>query len=145
VDRSGFDEMRNLVAGFSVSIAISAVAELGIADQLAAGPQTSDQLAKVTRTNKDFLRRTLRYLASKGVFEEMDGDRFALNDRSRWLVAGIQGSLRPRGVFIGSSMNWTAWGHFLASLQSGISGYGRCLRSELVRVCDQPFRRGIRL
>jgi hypothetical protein len=114
--------MRNLVAGFSVSIAISAVAELGIADQLAAGPRTSGQLAEASRTNEDFLRRTLRYLAGKGVFEEMDGDRFALNDRSRWLVSGIQGSLRPRGVFIGSSMNWTAWGHFLASLQSGISG-----------------------
>jgi hypothetical protein len=102
VDKAGFDEMRKLVAGSSVAIAISAISELGIPDRLAAAPQTADQLAGATGTNVDFLRRALRYLAGNGVFDEMEGDRFALNDRSRWLLSGVPASLRPRAVFLGS-------------------------------------------
>jgi len=122
VDRSSFDEMRQIIAGFSATIAISAIAELGIPDRLAAGPQTAGQLATATGTNEDFLRRTLHYLAGSGVFEEIEGDRFALNDRSRWLLSDVPASLRPRAVFLGSKLSWTAWGSFLASLRSGASG-----------------------
>jgi hypothetical protein len=115
-------EMRRLVVGFSVSIAISAVAELGIADRLAAGAQTVGDLAKATGVNEAFLRRVLRYLASEGIFDEEDGDRFALNQRSHWLRSDVAGSVRPRAVFSGTIMSWAAWGGLPRSLRSGASG-----------------------
>lgn len=119
---SSFVEMRHLIVGYSVTIAIAAVAELGIVDHLSDGPKTTSDLALLSGANEDFLRRVLRYLASEGVFAEQDGDHFALTERSRWLRSDAPGSLRPRAVFAGSALNWTAWGRFLQSLTTGTSG-----------------------
>jgi hypothetical protein len=121
-DGSGFAEMRRLLAGFSLTIATSAIAELGIADYLAERPRTLSDLARLTGANEHFLRRVLRYLASEGVFEERDGDAFALTERSRWLRSNIPGSLRPRAIFAGSNMYWTAWGSLLKGIMTGSSG-----------------------
>ena len=120
---SGATEMRRLISGFSVTIAISAVAELGIADHLAGGPKTAADLARLSGTHEDHLRRTLRYLASEDVFEERPGDLFALTDRSHWLRSDVLGSLRPRAAYTGSAMSWTAWGRLLACLKSGTSAF----------------------
>src|ERR1700694_2860291 len=121
-DGSGFAEMRRLLAGFSLTIATSAIAELGIADYLAERPRTLSDLARLTGADEHFLRRVLRYLASEGVFEERDGDAFALTERSRWLRSNIPGSLRPRAIFAGSAMYWTAWGSLLKGIMTGSSG-----------------------
>src|SRR5262249_2688038 len=75
---SPFQEMRRLVAGHSISIAISVVAELGVPDLLADGPKTASELARRVGAHEDFLRRVLRFLASEGVFAEQPDDRFAL-------------------------------------------------------------------
>jgi hypothetical protein len=115
-------EMRRLICGFSVTIAISAVAELGIPDYLAQGPKTASELARLSGANEDFLRRVLRYLASEGVFEQEDGDVFSLTERSRWLRSDVPGSLRPRAIFAGSALSWTAWSRLPHSLGTGTSG-----------------------
>ncbi len=114
-------EMRQLISGYAVTMAISAVASLGIADHLADGPRETSDLARLTNANEDFLRRVLRYLASEGVFAALDGDCFALTDRSQWLRSDVPGSLRPRAVFAGSALSWTAWGRLVESLRSGTS------------------------
>lgn len=119
---AGFSEMRHLICGFSITIAISAVAELGIADLLSEGPKTSSDLARASGADESVLRRVLRFLASEGVFEEQDGDAFALTECSQWLRADMQGSLRPRAVFTGSVLNWMAWGGLLQSVKTGTSG-----------------------
>jgi predicted O-methyltransferase YrrM len=76
----------------------------------------------LTGADEAFLRRALRYLASEGVFEEREDDSFALTERSEWLQSDAVGSLRPRAVFVGSSLNWAAWGKFLQTLRTGRSG-----------------------
>lgn len=120
---AGIGEMRRLLLGFSVTIGISAVAELGIADHLAERPRTAAELARLTGTNEEFLRRLLRYLASEGVFEERDGDLFALTERSHWLRSEVPGSIRARAVYTGSAMSWMAWGSMLECLKTGQSGF----------------------
>ena len=37
------DDLRSMITGFRVSIALSAAAELGVSDQLAGGPRTVDR------------------------------------------------------------------------------------------------------
>lgn len=119
----GLAEMRRLITGFSLTIAISAVAELGIADHLVKGAKSAAELARLSGVHEDYLRRMLRYLASEGVFEEQAGDFFALTERSHWLRSDVPGSLRPRAVFTGSRLCWTAWGHLLQSLRTGTSAF----------------------
>lgn len=119
---SSLIEMRRLISGFSLSIAISAIAELGIADHLADGPQSSAKLAQLCGADEQFLRRVLRYLASEGVFEEQNSDVYALTEKSAWLKSNVPGSLRPRAVFLGSEMNWIAWGKLLQAIKAGTSG-----------------------
>lgn len=118
---SSLAEMRRLITGFSVTIAISAVAELRIADHLSDGPKTASDLARLSGTDEHFLRRVLRYLASEGVFAEQEGEVFALTARSQWLRSDVPGSLRPRAVFFGSALSWTVWGRLLESLRKGTS------------------------
>lgn len=120
---SGIADMRRLMTGYSVTIAISAIAELKVADHLADGPKTASELARMSGANEGFLRRALRYLASEGVFEERPGDAFALTERSHWLRSDVPGSLRPRAMFTGSAMSWTAWGDFLRCLKTGTSAF----------------------
>jgi len=111
------------MTGFSVTIAISAVAELGVADHLSNGAKTASDLAQLCGVHEDFLRRLLRYLSSEGVFEARSGDLFALTDRSQWLRSDVPGSLRPRAAFTGSKPSWSAWGNLLACLKSGASAF----------------------
>lgn len=111
------------MTGFSVTIAISAVAELGVADHLSKGAKTAADLARLCGVHEDFLRRTLRYLASEGVFEARSGDLFALTERSQWLRSDVPGSLRPRAMFTGSKPSWSAWGSLLACLKGGTSAF----------------------
>jgi hypothetical protein len=118
---SPFHEMRRLVLGYAISIAVSAVAELGIPDLLADGPKGAADLARRVGVDEDFLRRVLRYLASEGVLAERDGDSFALTPMSEWLRSDAPGSLRPRAVFVGSDISWTAWGKLLSAVRSGKS------------------------
>jgi hypothetical protein len=127
----GVTEMRRLISGFSVTIAVSVVAELGIADHLAGGPKTAAALARLSGTHEDHLRRVLRYLASEGVFEERPGDLFALTERSHWLRSDVPGSLRPRATYTGSAMSWTAWGHLLACLRTGTSAFHAAFGEDL--------------
>jgi predicted O-methyltransferase YrrM len=119
----GAAEMRRLITGFSVTIAISAVTELGIADYLSDGPKTASDLARLSGANEDFLRRVLRYLASEGVFEERAGDVFALTERSHWLRSNVPGSFRPRAVYTGNALSWMAWGSLLQCMKTGVSGF----------------------
>jgi hypothetical protein len=120
---AGVVEMRRLLLGFSTTIGISAVAELGIADYLADRPRTAAELARLTGTDEDFLRRLLRFLSSEGVFEERDGDLFALTERSHWLRSEVPGSIRARAVYTGSAMSWMAWGSMMECLKTGKSGF----------------------
>src|SRR5687768_12553429 len=86
---AGVPEMRRLLLGFSITIGVSAVAELGIADHLAERPRTAAELARLTETDEVFLRRLLRFLSSEGLFEERDGDLFALTEPSHWLRSDV--------------------------------------------------------
>src|SRR5687767_5859688 len=79
--------LRRLVNGYQVSQAIHVAAVLGIADQLAGGPKSSDELASATQSHPDALYRLLRALASVGVFREEPGRRFGLTPLGECLRA----------------------------------------------------------
>ena len=72
--------------------ALSVAAELGVADALADGPRTVDELSTTFGVDADALDRLLRYLVGRGVFRRKRAGTYANN-------AGVRAAAdRPHGV-----------------------------------------------
>src|SRR6185503_19082901 len=69
-----------LLVGKWIAQAISAAAELRIADELKNGPRPCAEIAHAVGVSDDALYRLLRALAAVQVVEELDGRHFALTD-----------------------------------------------------------------
>lgn len=69
-----FKVLESFVSGY----ALLAAAELGIADALADGPRTSEELAQAAHSHAPALARLLRVLAPAGAITEVEPGRFAL-------------------------------------------------------------------
>ena len=79
--------------GHYLSRALALAATLGIADLLADGPRDHHALARACATDAASLRRVLRLLASRGVFEEQADGRFATTPLGELLRADVPGSM----------------------------------------------------
>jgi hypothetical protein len=62
----------NAMRGGLVTRALALAADLGIADALASGPRTVEELARASGADADILYRLLRALASDGIFSETE-------------------------------------------------------------------------
>ena len=87
-ERSLEARLWDLQRGALVTRALCIVAELGIADALAAGPRPVEELASETGADRDSLRRFLRALASDGVFVEVSPGVFGNTEASELLRTG---------------------------------------------------------
>ena len=75
----------DLMRGAMTAKALALAAELRVADELAAGPRPVGELAQATGADRDALYRTLRALASDGVFAEDEPGVFRNSDASELL------------------------------------------------------------
>jgi len=117
------DELRRLLAGYQVSQAVHVAAVLGIADLLADGPRTSDELAEATGTDPDALFRLLRALDVVEVVEA-DGDRtFSLGRLGQGLRSDAPDSLAGWAAFVGRKFYWEAWAHLIDSVRTGENAF----------------------
>jgi hypothetical protein len=80
--------------GHYVSRALYLAAKLGLADLLKDGPRDARALAAASGTHAPSLNRVLRLLASVGLFEELEGGRFALTPTGDMLRSDVPGSMR---------------------------------------------------
>lgn len=115
--------LRRLVDGYQVSQAIHVAAILGIADLLAGGPLSVDQLAASTESHPDALYRLLRALAAVGVFREEPGRRFASTPLGDSLRANAPRSVAPWAAFAMIPPQWQAWGALLHSVRTGENAF----------------------
>ena len=111
--------IRQLSTGVWTAQALWAAACLGVADHLASGPKTPDQLAAATGTLARPLYRVLRALACVGVFAEQPDGRFVNTPASETLRSDVPGSLRAYVVFVGQPWHVAAYGELLHSLRTG--------------------------
>ncbi|MCK7624910.1 SAM-dependent methyltransferase [Streptomyces sp. RS10V-4] len=81
--------------GHLFSAALRTAAHYRIADHLAAGPRTPEQLAAATGTHAPHLRRVLRYLAARGIFREDTAGAYQLTPAARRLRSDAPDSLLP--------------------------------------------------
>ncbi|OOC53338.1 MULTISPECIES: methyltransferase [Nocardiopsis] len=92
---------------YTYSAALRTAAALGVADHLDDTPADLGPLAEATGARPDALRRVLRLLASRGVFDEHPGDRFSLGDRGRALRGDSTAPASPGVLMFTDTMFWT--------------------------------------
>jgi hypothetical protein len=115
--------LRRLVNGYQVTQAIHVAAVLGIADLLAAGPRSSEDLAHVTGAHAGALERLLRALASVGVVREEAGSRFELTPVGECLRSDAPESVAGWAVFVGERHHWEAWQALEYSVRTGQNAF----------------------
>ncbi len=86
--------LARLTDGYVVTQLLWVAVELRIADELAEGPRTAEELAGKVGAHAGNLRRVLRGLAAEEVFEELPGGRFGLTAMGELLREGVEGSQR---------------------------------------------------
>ncbi len=108
-----------MLRGQGLARAVETAAELGLADLVAEGPRSADDLAEATGSHAPSLYRLLRALAAHGVFEELEGRRFAQTPRSATLASTHPRSLRDSARMFGSEWEWRSWGAFPHTIRTG--------------------------
>jgi hypothetical protein len=119
-DADASRRLLELIGASWMTQAITAAAELRIADQLAACPLTADALAPAVGCHPASLRRLLRALASLDVTREQDDGTFALTEMGALLRGDRQPGLRSWAMWWGRHL-WPVWGDLRQSVQSGRS------------------------
>jgi hypothetical protein len=113
--------MMEMIVAAWLSQAITVAAELGIADALAAGPMTIDELAAAVGADSDALRRLLRALIGRGVFHCRDDGRYQLNSLARTLCSDAEVSMSAPARFYGSREQRDRWTMLADSIRNGRS------------------------
>lgn len=111
--------LMQLATGKWIARALGAVAALRIADAFVDGPNAVEHLAEKTGTNPDALHRTLRALATVGVFAETSPRQFTLTPVSAQLRGDHPQSMRALVHWLTEPAGWRAWADYEHTLRSG--------------------------
>jgi hypothetical protein len=96
-------QLARVMDGYLATQLLYVAAKLGIADVLTDGPRTGTQIAQAVGVEALPLTRVLRGLAAEGIFDEVDGGRFALAPPGEALPA-LRGQIIARGeVYYGAA------------------------------------------
>jgi hypothetical protein len=120
------ESLLQLSAGYYVSRALHAVADLAVADALSDTPQPASSLAKATAADPGALDRVLRLLALYGVFEYMDGI-VAHTPTSRMLRQDHPQSMRSLVRMFGLPGFWATVGELGSAVRTGEPSANRAL------------------
>jgi SAM-dependent methyltransferase len=112
-----------LATGAWTTAALYTAAKLGIADQLAAGPKHSNDVAARIGADPDGVHRLMRALTSRGVLAQRGDGSFALTRVGDALRSDTEGSLRDMVLFIGHPIRWADWGHLEHSVRTGETAF----------------------
>jgi hypothetical protein len=135
-------QMFLLSEGITIFTAIALAAELGIADLLANGPRSCDEMAQATSTHPGSLYRLLRLLSIFGIFSEVERGRFAQTPLGELLGTGTPGSLRPWVRMIGLPVWAPIWADAMHSVKTGEPSFKRTRGLELFEYLAAHPREG---
>ena len=109
-----------------VAQAITAAADLGIADALAQGPLTAQELACAVGADTDALSRLMRALISRGIFRQRRDGRYDLTPLAQPLRRDADVSLAAWARWAGSPQLRERWSHLADGIRAG-----RCTAAEM--------------
>jgi hypothetical protein len=111
--------LRLLTHGYYFSCALHSAVTLGLAEALAGGPRTSEELSEKLGTQLDATRRLTRFLASFGVLDVTPSGAYALSEAGSHLRADHPQSLAREVAMFAGGETFAAWGGLSSTLRSG--------------------------
>jgi hypothetical protein len=106
-----------------MSAAVSAVATLGVADALADGPRTVDEIAEIVEADPPTLYRLLRACTDFDLFTELDGRVFALTAVGDALRTDSPVSMRAFARWVGEPADRYTWSDLVTSVRTGAPAF----------------------
>jgi SAM-dependent methyltransferase len=107
-----------LATSYQITQALSVAAKLGIADRLADGPKTLNELAHATSANAATLRLLMYALSTIDIFAEAADGRFMLTPLASYLRSDTPFSQRG-WVLSQAHLAYRAWAELLHTVTSG--------------------------
>lgn len=101
--------------------AISTAAELGIADALANGPLSAQEVATAVGADADAVGRLLRALIGRGVFRRLRDGRYDLNPLADALRSDAEVSMAGMARLVGTPQQREHWSGLTDAIRSGRS------------------------
>ena len=120
-------QLIQMATGYWVSRLLFVTAKLGLADRLAGGAMSAEELAIPTGAHAPSLHRVMRALASLGLLTEDEAHRFALTPLGAALKSGAPGAARASILMLAGDWAWRGFEQFLYSVQTGKSGVEKSL------------------
>ena len=118
-------QMLQMLNGFLTVQALYVAAALGIADALADGSRSVDDLAHAIGANRASLFRLLRMLSGAGVFREEADGGFTLTPLGGSLRSEGPDSVRDWALYVGAPALWPVWGGLRESVMTGAAAFPR--------------------
>lgn len=113
-------QLMKFIVGKWISKPIYVAAELGIADMLAEGPKSIEELAQASQSHAPSLYRMMRALASVDIFFETEDKRFELTPMAEYLKTG---AIRSIALMFNSDWSDKSWGYFMDSVKTGDTAF----------------------
>jgi hypothetical protein len=109
--------------GYLYPAALRVAVRLGLADLLADGPRTPEELAAVAGVHAGHLGRVLRFLATRGIFAEDGSGRFQLTPVARLLRADSPVPLASIVTLFTDDMYWRPAGQLEDTVRAGSTAF----------------------
>ncbi len=117
-------QLSGMINAYKIAQSIYVAARLEVADALAAGAQTAEQLAEANGAHAGSLYRVLRALASVEIFAEDDQRRFANTPMSELLRRDVEDSKWAWAMMMGEE-HFACYGDLLGTVETGKPAFER--------------------
>lgn len=111
-------QLFDMLAGFMRTQALSVVAKLGVAEVISSEPRDVAEIAREVGAHEPSLYRLMRFLATEGVFVEVEPRQFARTPLSDGLRTDTPLTARWLAIMLGSE-HYSAWGEAMHSFVTG--------------------------
>jgi hypothetical protein len=116
-------QLTKMSMSYGVSRLLHVAAKLGLADFLADGPKSAEELSGPTGTHAPSLYRTMRALCDLGLFTEDHARRFSLTPLSEPLKSNAPQSYKSTVLMLTGELFCRAMDNLLYSVQTGKPGF----------------------
>ncbi|MGW2052140.1 methyltransferase [Streptomyces sp. NPDC001858] len=128
----------NLLGGLAAAQILRAVAALNIADHLADGVLSAEEVAERAGSHPQTTYRLMRAASSLGLLSHEGQHRFGLTGQGRLLRADVPGSIRSMALVQTSHSHWQSWARFPEAVRQGSSQTEKALGADLFEYYARP-------
>ena len=108
-----------MIHGYWISQVVRAAADLRLADHLAAGALTADEVAALESSDPHATYRLMRACAGLGLLAYDGAGRYSVTQTGTLLTSGAPGSLRDHALAFGAPGHWLPWGQLPEAVRKG--------------------------